>query len=152
MWLLVEFCPVSSQTRRKAGIQRPDMYGVSGQTPNKTAPTLALSFPRWFWKYWQILKPVGLWKSTSGRPNLYVLENSFGIRGELHGKAIVTVWRTDWALYTLGQRNFVPTQHGSDEHGLCSQTLNSTFAELPNASVSSSAKHETITGPIFTRF
>lgn len=144
--------PVSTQTWRRAGIQRPDMYVVSRQTPNKTAPMFALSFPRWFCKYWQILKPVGLWKSISGRPNSYVLENSYGIRGELHGKAIVTVWCTDWGLYILGQRNFVLTQHGSYEHGLCSQTLNSTSAELLNASVSSSAKHETITGPILTRF
>lgn len=95
MWLLVELCPVSSQTGRKAGIQRPDMYGVSGQAPDKTAPMFTLSFPRWPCKYCHILKPLGLCKSTSGRKNSYVLGNSCEIRGRATWKGYchrMTYW------------------------------------------------------------
>lgn len=128
------------------------MYGVSGQTPNKTAPMFALSFPRWFCKYCHIPKPVGLWKSTSGRPNSYALENSCGIRGRATLKGYchrMTYWLRP--LHS-GSKELCLHTAWKLEHGLCSQTLNSTSAGLLSASASSSVKHETIAGLIFTRF
>lgn len=39
-------CPISSQTQRRTGIPRPDIYEVNGQTPNKNCTSVCIELPQ----------------------------------------------------------------------------------------------------------